>query len=563
LALLAGSTVTTVFTVRDGRPALPGATVRTSGRIPTPADLRPALRTLGRPEAFAQDFTSIVAAAGTPSVTIDGRSSLNPQAIRVTASALLEAGGALAGPLPSDTVAVDLFIHELARQAPDVLVLTQPIAGDKLRLMTRFLGGKSAVDCLHVVYNGPAGYRHSLENLAGCAFSSIPSAITAGRATTGPTLQALRDLVTSHLGGRLAAAGFAGRPFESMGAAAARTALRLAGPMAPLARPASNRNGRNEPSDTRASLCFLVVEPAEATAFLPFGNGVDAASAGLVGTGTVDLIAAGRSRPTGAGAESWLPAWTSLVRRLPLDMEPIDAANLAGAGLVRPWAAADSEDSALVGAAMAEEILARLAAKWTGAVRRETNPARARVIVGTGYGLSRLGSVRLAASALIGGLEPAGVTVVAVDPWGASLLGATPEVAATCLSPLRVDHDWMRARTDPWAIVTLERGNDRTTLRRLLPGQVSAIPLGVGESGRVTIEPCLPKLDFGVGPGRVWRGEVRGGIIGLVLDGRGRPCRPPEDPVLRIAKRREFLAAFGVVEPAHRRMAVAGEEVSS
>jgi hypothetical protein len=554
LALLVGSTVTTVFTVRDRQPTLPGATVRTSGRIPAPADLLPALRTLGRPEASAQDFTSIVAAAGTPSVTIDGRSSLNPQAIRVTASALLEAGGALAGPLPSDTVAVDLFIHELARQAPDALVLTQPIAGDKLRLVARFLGGKSAGDCLHVVYNGPAGYRHkALENLAGCALSSIPSAITAGKPTTGPTLQALRDLVTSHLGGRLAAAGYAGRPFASMGAAAARTALRLAGP-------ASNRN---EPSDTRASLCFLVVEPAEATAFLPFGNGVDAASAGVIGAGTVDLIAAGRSRPAGAGAEGWLPAWTSLVRRLPLDMEPIDVANLAGAGLIRPWAAADSEDSALVNAAMTEEILARLTAKWTGAVRRETNPARTRVIVGTGYGLSRLGSVRLAASALVGGLEPAGVTVVAVDPWGASLLGATPEVVATCLSPLQVEHDWMRARTDPWAIVTLERGNDRVSLRRLLPGQVSVIPLGAGESGRLTIEPCLPKLDFGAGPGRVWRGQVCGGTIGLVLDGRGRPCRPPEDPVLRMAKRREFLAAFGVLEPAHRRMAGAGKEVSS
>jgi hypothetical protein len=549
LAVVIGSAVATVFRRDGGRPRLPAAVVQTAGRIPTAGDLRTAVESLEvPPRGSGGDFGLVVSAAGAPRVTIDGRSSLNGPAIRATASAVLQAGGILAGPLPSDTTAVDLFSHELTRQAPDVLILTQPIAGDKLRLLTRFLEHRPVEDRLIVIYNGPSGYRHvDLETSPGCEFAVAPSVSAAGRISAGATRRLLAAAVSAHLGTGLAWAGYSGAAFEAMGPAAVRCALRLAREVAgPAGSPEPRSHGRLEAAT--ADLCFLVIEPEQATAFLPFEGGVDAASAGLAGTGTVDLVNRTSGRSAADDGGDWLPSWPALAARLPLDLDADEAANLAGQSLVQPWSLAGSETLSYAAAAMTEELLARLASKWPRAVRPETNPSGARLIAATGAALARLGDARLGASAVIGGLQPGGVTVVAVDPWGLSLLGQPPEITVTCLSPLRTEHDSAKTRTDPWAVVTLERENSRATLRRLWPGHVSAIPLPPGERGLLTIEPCLPKLDFGAGPGRLWRGPVYGGTAGLILDGRGRPFTPPPDPILRIAQRREFLAAFGVLD---------------
>jgi hypothetical protein len=59
-------------------------------------------------------------------------------------------------------------------------------------------------------------------------------------------------------------------------------------------------------------------------------------------------------------------------------------------------------------------------------------------------------------------------------------------------------------------------------------GDLKLLPLGLGETAVIRAKPARG-LDLGSGPGREIAKEVRGGTVGLILDGRGRPLVLPED----------------------------------
>jgi uncharacterized protein (TIGR01319 family) len=59
-------------------------------------------------------------------------------------------------------------------------------------------------------------------------------------------------------------------------------------------------------------------------------------------------------------------------------------------------------------------------------------------------------------------------------------------------------------------------------------GELKRFPLDVGQTARVVVRPARG-FDLGNGPGQVVEREVRGGLVGLILDGRGRPLMLPSD----------------------------------
>ncbi|MBT8485425.1 MAG: methylaspartate mutase [Phycisphaerales bacterium] len=59
-------------------------------------------------------------------------------------------------------------------------------------------------------------------------------------------------------------------------------------------------------------------------------------------------------------------------------------------------------------------------------------------------------------------------------------------------------------------------------------GGLKLLPLGIGETATVTVEPAKG-FDLGGGLGKRVAREVKGGTVGLVLDGRGRPLVLPEE----------------------------------
>jgi len=52
-------------------------------------------------------------------------------------------------------------------------------------------------------------------------------------------------------------------------------------------------------------------------------------------------------------------------------------------------------------------------------------------------------------------------------------------------------------------------------------------PLGLPEVAEVVIEPARG-IDVGAGPGKSLQAKVNGGVVGLALDGRGRPMEVPK-----------------------------------
>jgi len=73
--------------------------------------------------------------------------------------------------------------------------------------------------------------------------------------------------------------------------------------------------------------------------------------------------------------------------------------------------------------------------------------------------------------------------------------------------------------------------------QELLGGELKLLPLGEGESRTVTLRPA-GGLDVGAGPGRPLTAEAQGGVVGLILDGRGRPLALPAGEARTEALRR-------------------------
>jgi uncharacterized protein (TIGR01319 family) len=83
--------------------------------------------------------------------------------------------------------------------------------------------------------------------------------------------------------------------------------------------------------------------------------------------------------------------------------------------------------------------------------------------------------------------------------------------------------------------LTYDSGDE--TLVEVKQGALEIIPLVVGRTGNLRLEP-LGRTDAGIGYGRAYRVDgVQGSALGVVIDARGRPLRLPSDP----AKRREWL----------------------
>lgn len=82
------------------------------------------------------------------------------------------------------------------------------------------------------------------------------------------------------------------------------------------------------------------------------------------------------------------------------------------------------------------------------------------------------------------------------------------------------------------ADVTVEYSESEREKIELSFGSIVRIPVSQDREVTVTIEPTK-KFDFGAGFGRRVRRKVRGGVVGILFDGRGRPLNIPQDHSVR------------------------------
>ncbi|MCK5065142.1 MAG: glutamate mutase L [Candidatus Fermentibacteraceae bacterium] len=178
------------------------------------------------------------------------------------------------------------------------------------------------------------------------------------------------------------------------------------------------------------------------------------------------------------------------------------------------------------------------------------------LLIGSGGVLSHAPRRSQAALMVIDAFLPEGVTMLAVDSiFMMPQLGVLSEVlpqAATevfdkdCLIRLGscVAPSGQLKKTDILADVRLSMSDGSSKELQIERGKMFVLPLGVGEKVQAVIKPAK-NLDVGSGPGVEWTGELEGGVVGLVFDGRGRqPFNLPEDDSERIAKLQEWADAL-------------------
>jgi hypothetical protein len=65
-------------------------------------------------------------------------------------------------------------------------------------------------------------------------------------------------------------------------------------------------------------------------------------------------------------------------------------------------------------------------------------------------------------------------------------------------------------------------------------GDLRLVPLAGDQKASITVQP-VKQANLGAGTGVSVTREVQGGVVGLLLDGRGRPLQLPTDHSARVA----------------------------
>jgi len=175
------------------------------------------------------------------------------------------------------------------------------------------------------------------------------------------------------------------------------------------------------------------------------------------------------------------------------------------------------------------------------------------MIVGSGGVLSHAPHRAQSALMMLDAYAPEGVTMLAVDsifmmPQLGVLSTILPEAATQvferdCL--IKLGHAIAPIGTakdgDPCLTVSFKNGGTE-----VVPfGKVRVLPMGAEETDEATITPAKG-FDIGAGRGKSRTVTVEGGVVGLVIDARGRPIAVPTDQTARVAKLQEWLRAFGL-----------------
>lgn len=178
------------------------------------------------------------------------------------------------------------------------------------------------------------------------------------------------------------------------------------------------------------------------------------------------------------------------------------------------------------------------------------------ILVGSGGALSHAPRRAQAALMLLDAFQPEGVTDLAVDsifmmPHLGVLSTVFPEIAAevfdkdclvrlgACIAPTG------QVKTGAtMATVRVTMPGGRVREEKVVSGQLKVIPLPAGQEAVCRVQPGLT-VDVGAGKARGLEVTVDGGLVGIVLDGRGRPLEiPQDDPAERVRVLTEWIRAL-------------------
>ena len=195
------------------------------------------------------------------------------------------------------------------------------------------------------------------------------------------------------------------------------------------------------------------------------------------------------------------------------------------------------------------------------AQKQETDPGMSEfeIIIGSGGVLAHAPQHAQAALLLLDAIQPTGITTLWLDATSLAIpvgtLATIHPVAAThvmegdaflnlgtvicpvCTGTPRPGDVAMR--------ITITYSDDRTLDLEIPYGSLEVIPLPLGEKASLEARP-LKNFDVGAGPGAKRRiKRLVGGMMGLIIDARGRPLELPTDPGQRLEMVQKWYSAIG------------------
>ncbi|MCS7254335.1 MAG: glutamate mutase L [Armatimonadetes bacterium] len=269
----------------------------------------------------------------------------------------------------------------------------------------------------------------------------------------------------------------------------------------------------------------------------------------------------------------------NISRWLPMKMDEREVRNRLRNKMIRPTTIPHTVESLLLEQAVAREALRlalehhkqlavrlkgvhvqRTIGEVLGVIEQETlvDMMKVDLIIGSGGVLSHAPRRNQAMIMLVDAFQPEGVTELAVDsifmmPHLGVLSQVHPEAALQvfwndCLIPLGTV-------IAPRGVGKLGEYVGRLTVsgtkfniigKDVRFGEVQLLPVATDETVRIRFEPAR-QFDVGAGYGKVWEGEVKGGVVGILIDARGRPIQLGDDEDERARRMRNWLMAAGCI----------------
>ncbi len=110
----------------------------------------------------------------------------------------------------------------------------------------------------------------------------------------------------------------------------------------------------------------------------------------------------------------------------------------------------------------------------------------------------------------------------------------------TCMAPIGQGKDG-----DVCADVEITWPDGKLTKEQLKFGELKLLPLDSEQKATIKVQPAKG-VSMGAGAGVTVTKEVHGGVVGLLLDGRGRPLKLPAEQEARVASLKKWFNAVGL-----------------
>jgi len=267
----------------------------------------------------------------------------------------------------------------------------------------------------------------------------------------------------------------------------------------------------------------------------------------------------------------------NIMRWVPFDLDEVEVRNRLRNKMIRPTTIPQTIDDLVVEHATAREALRlgfahhKLLARPLRGIQRARTIAdifeqrtfeetyidmlKINWLAGTGGLLSHAPRRAQAALMLIDGFQPEGITKLAQDsvfmmPHLGVLSTVHPKAAieifekdclvriGTCIAPKGTGKEGEEALK-----INIKMPDGSVIEERVKFGSIKKVPLKETETAEITIEPAR-NLDVGSGPGHNRDAVIEGGVVGIIIDARGRPLILPTDDEERKQKLVEWFRAL-------------------